>query len=72
MFEPKAHTMLGTKGGRMMKIGLGGQTLMGLLVLVALALPMQAAAGDQVPFKGSESGTFQLLGPCRRVASSST
>ena len=48
----------------MMKIGLGGQTLMGLLVLVALALPMQAAAGDQVPFKGSETGTFQLLGPC--------
>jgi hypothetical protein len=64
MFKPMAHTMLGTKGGRLMKIGLRRQTLMGLLVLVALALPMQAAAGDQVPFKGSETGTFQLLGPC--------
>jgi hypothetical protein len=48
----------------MMKIGLGGQTLMGLLVLVALALPMHAAASDQVPFKASESGTFQLLSLC--------
>jgi len=64
MFKPKGHTILGTKGGRLMKIGLGGQTLMGLLVLVALALPMHAAAADQVPFKASETGTFQLLGPC--------
>jgi hypothetical protein len=54
MFKPKAHT----------KIGLRRQTLMGLLVLVALALPMQAAAADQVPFKASETGTFQLVGPC--------
>ena len=39
-------------------------TLIGLLVLPALALPMQAAAKDRLPLKGSESGTFQLLGPC--------
>ena len=38
--------------------------LIGLLVLPALALPMQAAAQDQVPIKGAESGTFKLLGPC--------
>jgi hypothetical protein len=25
---------------------------------------MQAAADDQLPLKGSETGTFQLLGPC--------
>jgi hypothetical protein len=36
----------------------------GLLVLAALALPTQAAADDQLPLKGSERGTFQLLGPC--------
>jgi hypothetical protein len=38
--------------------------LSGLLILPALALPMQAAAKDRLPLKGSESGTFQLLGPC--------
>jgi hypothetical protein len=38
--------------------------LIGLLVLVAFALPMYAAAGDKVSLNGSESGTFQLLGPC--------
>jgi len=38
--------------------------LIGLLALVALALPMYAAAGDVAPLKGSEAGTFQLLGPC--------
>jgi hypothetical protein len=38
--------------------------LIGLLVLPALALPMQAAAKDRVPIKGAETGTFQLLGPC--------
>jgi len=47
-----------------MKIGLRRQTLVGLLVLVALALPMRAAAADQVPFKAAETGTFQLLSPC--------
>ena len=36
--------------------------LLGLLA--TLALPMQATAGDSVPLKGAESGTFQLLGPC--------
>jgi hypothetical protein len=40
------------------------QTLIGLLVLPALALPMQAAANDRLPLKGSELGTFRLLGPC--------
>jgi hypothetical protein len=35
-----------------------------MLILVALAVPMYAAAGDQVPFKASEAGTFQVLGPC--------
>jgi hypothetical protein len=38
--------------------------LVALLVLPALALPMQAAADDLLPMKGTESGTFQLLGPC--------
>jgi hypothetical protein len=38
--------------------------LIGLLFLPALALPMQAAADDQLPLKGSESGTFALPGPC--------
>jgi hypothetical protein len=36
----------------------------GLLALAALALPMPAAADDQRPLKGSEGGTFQVLGPC--------
>src|SRR6266496_3994244 len=64
MFKRKGQTILGAREGRLM-IGLGRQTLMGLLVLVvALALPMHAAAADQVPFKASETGTFQLLGPC--------
>jgi hypothetical protein len=40
------------------------KALIGLLVLPALALPMQAAAKDRLPLKGSETGTFQLLGPC--------
>jgi hypothetical protein len=40
------------------------RTLVGLLVLVALALPIYAAAADQVPFKASETGTFRILGPC--------
>ena len=42
----------------------GRKTLIALLALPALALPMQAAAADQPPLKGAESGTFQLLGPC--------
>ena len=40
------------------------KALIGLLVLPALGLPMQAAAEDRLPLKGSESGTFRLLGPC--------
>lgn len=40
------------------------KALIGLLVLPALALPMQAAANDRLPLKGSESGTFRILGPC--------
>ena len=58
MFKPTAHTILGTNRG------LGRRTLLGLLVLAALALPMQAAADNDLPLKGSETGTFQLLGPC--------
>jgi hypothetical protein len=57
VFKPNPHTILGTKGG------LGRRTLLGL-VLVALALPIQAAAAGDLPLKGSETGTFQLLGPC--------
>jgi hypothetical protein len=57
MFEPH-------KRGRLMRNGLRRKTLIGLLVLPALALPMQAAAKDRLPLKGSETGTFQLLGPC--------
>jgi hypothetical protein len=38
--------------------------LTGLLVLVALALPVCAAAGHQFQLNGSETGAFQLLGPC--------
>ena len=64
MFKPKAHTLLGTNAGRLIEIALRWQTLIGLLVLVALALPMHAAAADRVPLKATESGTFQLLGPC--------
>ena len=40
------------------------KAVLALLVLPALALPMQAAANDRLPLQGSESGTFQLLGPC--------
>jgi hypothetical protein len=40
------------------------KALIGLLVMPALALPMQAAAKDRLPLKGSESGTFRILGPC--------
>jgi hypothetical protein len=62
MFKSKADT--GAKRARLMKTGLRRHTLIGLLVLPALALPMQAAANDHLPLKGSEAGTFQLLGPC--------
>jgi hypothetical protein len=64
MFKPKAYTTLGTKGGRLTRSGLSRRTLIGLLVVPALALPMQAAADVRLPLKGSETGTFQLLGPC--------
>ena len=64
MFKPKAHTLPGTKAGRLIEIGLRSRTLMGLLVLAALALPMRAAAADRVPLKAAETGTFRLLGPC--------
>jgi hypothetical protein len=40
-------------------------SIVGLLLLVpALALPMQATAKDRPPLKGSESGSFRLLGAC--------
>lgn len=63
MFKPDAHTAHGAKRGRMIKIGLRGPMLMGLLLL-ALALPIHAAAADQVSLRAVESGTFQLLGLC--------
>jgi hypothetical protein len=40
------------------------KTLIALLVLPALALPMQAAAKDRLHLNGSETGSFRLLGPC--------
>jgi hypothetical protein len=46
------------------KIGPRRQALIGLLVLVALALPLRALAGDQPPLKGAEAGTFRVLGAC--------
>jgi hypothetical protein len=58
VFKPNAHSILGTNGD------LRRRTLLGLLVLVALAWPMHAAADNNLPLKGSESGTFRLLGPC--------
>ena len=64
MFKTKAHTILDPQGGRSMRIGLGRQIALALLVLVALAVPMQAAAAEQLPFKASETGTSRLLGPC--------
>jgi hypothetical protein len=64
MFKPQANTILGTTGGRLMNGSLRRRTLIWLLVLPALALPMQAAANDRLPLQGSETGTFQLLGPC--------
>ncbi len=64
VFKPKPHIILGTKARTLRTIGLKRQTLIGLLVLVVLALPTQAAAGGQVPLQGSETGTFRLLGPC--------
>jgi hypothetical protein len=50
--HPKTQTIRGMKA------------LIGLLVLLALAFPMHATAGFQMPLNGSEIGTFQLLGPC--------
>jgi hypothetical protein len=64
MFKPGGNTILATTGGRLMRSGLVRRTLIGLLVLPALALPMQAAANDRLPLKGRETGTFQLLGQC--------
>ena len=65
MFKPKSHTFLGTKPGKLIEVGLRSQTLTALLVLAALALPMHAAAADRVPLKATETGSFQLLGPCQ-------
>ena len=36
----------------------------GLLLLPALALPMQATATTWIPVKGTETGTFKMLDPC--------
>jgi hypothetical protein len=64
MSKPKANAILGTMGGRLMTSGLRRRTLIGLLVLGAFTRPMQAAANARLHFKGRETGTFQLLGPC--------
>ena len=64
MVKAKANTILGTTGGRLMRSGLRRRTLIALLVLPALALPMQAAANARLHLTGREAGTFQLLGPC--------
>jgi hypothetical protein len=64
MFKPKANAILGTTGGRLMRSGLRRRALIGLLVLPGLTLPMQAAANTRLHFKGRETGTFQMLGPC--------
>lgn len=40
------------------------KTVAVLFALVALALPIYAAAAAQLPFKGSEDGTFQFADPC--------
>ena len=64
MFKPKAQTILDTQGRSPMKVRLRRQIPLALLVLFALAVPMQAAAADQPPFKASETGTSRLLGPC--------
>jgi hypothetical protein len=64
MFKPKTHILLGTNPGRLIEIALRSPTLMGVVVLVALALPTHAAAADRVPLKAAETGTFQLRGPC--------
>jgi hypothetical protein len=63
MFKPKARTILDTRRGSPMKLGLRRQIPLVLLVLVALAVP-RAAAAEQLPFKASETGTSGLLGPC--------
>jgi hypothetical protein len=52
VFTSKAHTIFGRR------------TVVALLALAALALPMHAAAAEQVPLNGSESGTFLVIGPC--------
>jgi hypothetical protein len=57
MFDQKAHRIATA-------IRRGPRALVGLLLLVALALPLQATAADQISLDGSEAGTFQLLGPC--------
>jgi hypothetical protein len=35
-----------------------------LVVLAALAVPIQAVAGAQVPYKASDSGGYTILGTC--------
>ncbi len=64
MPKQNPNTILRSYAKRLVAIGPGRQALIGLFVVVALALPTYATAGDQMPLHGSENGTFQLLGPC--------
>jgi hypothetical protein len=56
-------TTLSTRERRPTKSGTRAQLLIGL-VLIALVLPLHAAAGDQLPLKATETGMFQLNGSC--------
>jgi len=60
MFKAKTHAIRRAVS----EAGLKRRALLGLLIVPALALPMQAAARDGVPLKGSEGGTFTMPGPC--------
>ena len=72
MPKQNPNTILRSYAKRLVAIGPGRQALIGLFVVVALALPTYAAAGDQMPWHGSENGTFQLLTRARQAGSLST
>ena len=60
MFKSKTHAVRGARSTGTLK----RRTLIALLIVPALALPVQAAANDRAPLKGSEGGTFTMPGPC--------
>ncbi len=55
--------MMQTNRSRATRPGLQRAGLL-LVVLTALALPIRAAAGAQVPYKGSDSGGYTIPGTC--------